>query len=143
MSYTYLASPFTMPSRTAHIENARFKHVRRAAAELLAKGEPVYSPIVFGYAVEDYLSKSNVYVPALKISYATWMNLARQMISGCGRVYVLTIPGWEDSKGLREEVLLARSIGKPIIGYAPWPPCEDVTGAGIFRAMAIEPEVLL
>ena len=65
--------------------------------------------------------------------------MARVQLLACTSVYVLTLPGWEKSKGVKDEVALATACGRPVQGYAPFDPCADVSGLYIYQTFGVAP----
>lgn len=53
-------------------------------------------------------------------------------------LYVLTLPGWRESKGVKAEVLFALQKQIPIIGCDILNECEDVAGYDIKKYFLAE-----
>lgn len=130
---SYLASPYSSPY--GHERAKRYKQVELAARTLLEQGELAFSPIVYGHPMETAMSK--------RVPWQTWMQMCLSILPVCSRIYVLTLPGWEKSLGLRKEICLAADLGKPIIGYQPaGMECEEISGHDI-RNVCMRPLGLL
>ena len=99
----YLACPFSHPDPA--VREARFQAACRAAADLLLAGEVAFAPVVYGHPLVA------LGVPG---DWPFWSRLDRAMIERCDEVHVLALPGWDTSVGVRQEVLFARSFGKPV-----------------------------
>src|SRR4051812_6776303 len=96
----YLASPFSHPA--GHVRAARYKRNRQATAQLMHTGEVVFSPIVYGYHMEEHLTKA--------MTHEYWMKVCLPVLVVSRVVYVLTLEGWDLSEGLRTEVILAHQL---------------------------------
>jgi hypothetical protein len=120
----YLASPYSCKDSFAM--TSRYRLALRATVDLMKRGELVFSPITYGHALE---TKAQTTFP-----YDYWLKWSRAMLSGSSKIYVLTIPGWEESLGVKEEVTLAHAMGKPVVGYAYGPDAEDICGIDILAA---------
>lgn len=89
----YLAGPMT------GFEDFNFPAFNAMAAELRARGYVVENPAEHG-VVED-------------AEWADYMAYDLTRLGLCGQVAVL--PGWENSKGARLEVHIARELGMPVV----------------------------
>jgi hypothetical protein len=50
----------------------------------------------------------------LPAEWSFWQRNDREMVARCDDVVVLMLEGWEESVGVREEVRIAREMGKPV-----------------------------
>lgn len=64
--------------------------------------------------------------------------MARVQLISCTSVYVLTLPGWSTSVGVKDECILANRCGRPVQGYAPFDKTEDVSGRFILQTFGLE-----
>lgn len=103
----YLASPYTAPQKVVMTE--RYMLTVKAMAQLLTAGHMVYSPIVHCHVISTSFG--------LPTDYEFWLSYNNHFISLCAKMYVLCIPGWKESKGVKAEVYEAKSRGIPIEGY--------------------------
>ena len=101
----YLASPFSHPDPA--VRAAREDAALRATVALFNHGRTVYSPIVYSAPL------FNAGVGATG-QYEEWEALDRRMIQACDMLWVLTIEGWRESKGIRAEVAYASGLNKPM-----------------------------
>lgn len=129
MPYIYLASPYTSDDKFVQI--ARYRSALRASAELMKAGEVVFCPVAYGHSVEDKLRQN--------FPWDYWMRWSKAMLAPAKSMYVLTLPGWEDSKGLKAEVTLAFELELPILGYHHGADCEPVAGYEILQEFGITP----
>ena len=99
----YIASPYSDPS--AMVREARFRAVCRHAAEMMRKGEHVFSPIAHCHPLAEH---------GLPGDWAFWCEYDRAMLSRCTRLVVLKLPGWDKSDGVKAEIEIAREVGLPV-----------------------------
>lgn len=104
----YLASPYSHPDPSVRV--ARFHAACKAAADLMVKGHVVFSPIAHSHPI--------AMAGDLPLGWEYWEAFDRQMLSICSGVFVLQLPGWEESKGLKAELALAEEMGIPVV-YLP------------------------
>lgn len=102
----YVASPFTSPSK--EVERARYQDVVDACARMFEDGFHVMSPIAHCYPMFE---RGNM--PG---DFEFWRAYNYAVLSRCEELWVLTIDGWKDSKGVQGEIEFARKRGIPI-GY--------------------------
>lgn len=105
----YLAAPYTakLPdgSRDEATERARVTAVTRLARDLLLRGLLPLSPLTHGQPIAD---------KGFAGDWRTWERLDSELLRRCDEVWVCTLPGWEDSRGVMAEILLAGRLGKPV-----------------------------
>lgn len=111
MSYVYLASPYT-PHRGESIE-ARVDEACKAAASLMRSGLAVFSPIVHSHYIADHLA------PEKRLDHEFWMRQDLAILKSASQLFVLTLPGWRESKGVAREIAAARAVNIPIIYIDP------------------------
>lgn len=99
----YLASPFSHPD--PGIRAARVDAALRATVALFNHGRVVYSPIVYSAPLFD----AGVGATG---GYEEWEALDRRMIAACDFLWVLSIEGWRESRGIRAEVAYASELNK-------------------------------
>lgn len=94
MSYVYLASPYTHPLKS--IMASRFEEVMSAVVTCAKENVPVYSPIVHWH------------IPALTYRLPPteefWRIQNAGMLARCAELWVLAIPGWNESAGIQWEM---------------------------------------
>ena len=101
----YLASPYTHENPA--VVHQRFDDVCRCAATLMEKGHHVFSPIAHTHPI--------AMVGKLPTHWEFWERYDRAIMECCGRMVVLMLPGWEESKGIKAEIKLAEEMGLPIV----------------------------
>lgn len=127
----YLAAPYSDPD--FGVRAWRYNRVKEALWALYQAQIPAISPIIIGH---EYTERSKGTVP---LPHDFWMRIARALLQGCSELYVLTLPGWESSAGVLEEVRLAWQLGKPVLGFPFFDQCEPVSGAYILGAFGCKP----
>jgi len=103
MNLIYLASPYS--SKHKRIQYERAMQVIEVAVHLIEVGLFVYSPIAAWHHVAT--------THKLPTDYTYWRKFDELMISRSNRVLVLTLNGWEQSKGVQAEIAFATSQGIP------------------------------
>jgi len=104
MPFIYLASPYSDPSKL--VRHQRYLDARTATALLMKKGLPIFSPIVHCHelAVAHHLPKD----------FAFWQNDDKAMLAEATSLWVLQLPGWSDSKGVKWEISFANQHHIPV-----------------------------
>lgn len=109
-TYFYLATPYTQwpygPEDAARM--AAYE-----AANLMAKGLVVFSPIAHSHAVIQFLPKG------LQFDHDFWMHNDGPLMQGAGGLIVVRAEGWEDSKGIAEEIKRFKDWEKPVFYSTP------------------------
>lgn len=104
----YLASPYSANPEALHAQ------ALAATAELIAIGHVVFSPIVHCHP----LTQQKI-LPALPTDFAFWQNYCLGMLERARELWVLTLPGWRDSEGVRAEIVFARKRRIPVFQLTP------------------------
>jgi hypothetical protein len=99
----YLASPYS--NADPAVEQARFDAVCRAAAALMRQGLLVFSPIAHSHPIARF---------GLPTDWSFWQRYDSAFLAQCDELWVLMLPGWDRSVGVRAEVRLAKEMGKPM-----------------------------
>lgn len=101
MKKIYLAIPYTGR------EQESFEIANQRAADLMARGYAVFSPISHTHpiALAGDLPKHWEFWREYDICFLRW----------CDEVHVICLPGWEKSEGVRAEIEIARKLEKPIV----------------------------
>lgn len=107
----YLASPYTDPDPA--IRRARFETVTRAAGELMKRRYIVFSPITMGHSISEACAD----IPG---DFGYWGRTCLSYLEGWAtRLVVLTLDGWEESRGVTAEIAAAAKAGLPIEYLSP------------------------
>lgn len=100
----YLASPYTHKSKT--VMERRFEQVAEVTARLINRGHVIYSPILHFHplAVRHSLPRD----------FAFWEEVNKNILLRADALWVLTLSGWKESRGVQSELQIAERAG---IGY--------------------------
>jgi hypothetical protein len=109
MSLWYCASPY---SRYPGGIQRAYEDVSREAALLIKAGLRVYCPI----AMTHSLALEGGIDP---FAHELWMACDRPMMHAAKGLIVVMLEGWEDSRGVKEEIAYFRSAKKPIHYMTP------------------------
>jgi hypothetical protein len=97
----YLASPYSKGDMERN-----FELVTKKAAELVAEGYTVISPITYGHTLLKFKEMPN--------DWGFWINFCSQLLYKCDRLLLYKIPGWDSSVGVAEELSIAVDHNIPI-----------------------------
>lgn len=106
----YLASPYSHSDPA--VRDARFALTRDYVAKCLSAGEVIFSPIVYTHEMACRYS--------LPGDAKWWERFNNHMILSSRGIRILQIDGWGVSKGVRQEIELAKSLYLPM-EFIPWP----------------------
>lgn len=103
--YVYLACPYS--HEDPQVREQRFNEANICAGKLMDAGFIVYSPISHSHpiAVAHDLPKG----------WSFWGRIDETFVHFCTAVFILKLPGWEESTGVKAEMELAAKYGKPIL----------------------------
>lgn len=101
----YLASPYS--NKDPHIVRDRFLLVEQCTALLIQQGIFVWSPIVHCHEMAAKYK--------LPTDAAFWKSYNFDFIRRADAVYILRIPGWDESVGVKMEMDLANSAMIPLV----------------------------
>lgn len=107
--YWYLATPYSR--FPGGIWNAYWEACK-VAGWLIKRGVPVYCPIAetHGIAVHGGVDP---------LDHELWIRADRPKMDAAAGLIVATLPTWETSRGVLEEIAIFRAAGKPI-GFLDW-----------------------
>ena len=103
----FVASPYS--DDDPFVQDSRYHAVRAYIAWRCRTEQDnftYFSPIVYCHEMAK--------MHQLPKSAAWWEKFNIPYIKVCSHVNVLTLRGWEESKGIQKELALARSLGKPV-----------------------------
>ncbi len=107
--YSYLACPYSHKDEL--IKTQRVEAVTHTAFELFKKGISVFSPLTHNAPLMD---------KGIGQGWAgKWEGFDLGMLSRAHKLYVLTLPGWAESRGVQAEITYAEKLSIPIEKLEP------------------------
>lgn len=106
MGLIYLASPYA--HKDQEVMDQRSLAVRKMAASLMVDGRVVFSPIAHGTALKEFMPER------LQVNHRFWLRQDAAYLFSMSELYVLRLPGWDESKGVAWEILTAEVLGVPV-----------------------------
>ena len=100
----YLACPYSHPNRI--IRRQRFREVSRAAAQFMKEGHFIFSPISHTHPIAEY---------GLPLGWEFWKEYDEAMLKVCKELWVLMLPGWNESRGVTAEIKIAEELRLQIL----------------------------
>ena len=100
----YLAVPYSSP--VPGVKEWRFQEVNKVAAKLMGDGHHIFSPISHTHPI--------ALAGNLPTDWEFWQQYDRAVLKVCSKMLVLTLPGWEESRGVAGEIAIAKEMGIPI-----------------------------
>lgn len=99
----YIAAPYSHPS--PEVREERLRMVSYYAFTLHKKGIFAYSPLTHDVNLAKF---------GIEDGFSQWEEFDLLMLSKCDRLYVLKLPGWEESVGVTAEIKKAKELNIPI-----------------------------
>ena len=90
----YLASPYSNPSEAVRL--TRYFQALAFTTQKLKEGYAIFSPIVYGEQMAKHIGTD----------FESWATLNDRVLTACDAFWVLTLPGWRQSRGVRHEINL-------------------------------------
>lgn len=100
----YLASPYS--DQDAMIMEGRRIAACKVAADLIRPGWSVFCPIAHNVAI--------IQQTEIPTGWERWKAQDLGVLEACDELVVLMLPGWEQSKGVSEEIKAAEEFGIPV-----------------------------
>lgn len=94
MTIRYLAIPYSHPD--PRVRDIRFEIANLVSASLMRKDEVVFSPITHSHPLVPYNLPSD---------WNYWKSQDVAFLNACNTISVVSIKGWDTSKGVREEMM--------------------------------------
>ena len=94
----YLAQPYTGQEEASYQAALRYVRARLPS--------PIFSPIIHYHEV----AKAH----DLPADFAYWAPLNRHFLARSQALRILTLPGWDTSRGVRQEILWASEFNLPV-----------------------------
>ena len=105
----YLASPYSHEFKSFMI--ARYERTIKAGYKLIKEGFKLIEPIAMCHEKTMRFD--------LPGGYEYWKDRDRHLVDLCDGLIVLTLPGWDESIGVSDEIAWAEKQGKPICFVSP------------------------
>ncbi|HYN45830.1 MAG TPA: DUF1937 family protein, partial [Allosphingosinicella sp.] len=106
----YIGGPYSNDGPNAPAEKAsaakrlaRFHAITEVARHLIEQGEIVYSPLTMTHPIDLRMKNQQ--------ESSFWVTFDEAFMEHCRRLIVLTLPGWEQSSGLKREIAFFRERG--------------------------------
>jgi len=113
----YLASPYT--SENFGEREQRAHKVAMLAGYLIAQGLNVFSPIAHSHYIANHSVVSSASHGGKDYEvdpvHKMWMKVDLAVLQHCDKMYVYCLPGWEESKGVQEEIEFCNNKGIPVV----------------------------
>jgi len=97
----YLASPYA--HKDPFVRGIRWRCAALVYAQLVERGEIIYSPIAIGHPTDMIYPLPD----------RLWLGLGLRMVGLCTSIWILALPGWDKSSGIKEEREIAASLKIP------------------------------
>lgn len=101
----YLASPYSHSN--PWVRQNRFEAACRHAAKLMSEGHIVFSPVAHSHPIAEHGK-----IPPMDHEF--WMAQDKALLQHASRLEVLMLPGWMESRGIKEEIEYAEQLGIPV-----------------------------
>ena len=101
----YLASPYSHPKK--YVRDKRYKEITKIGAILISQGHCIHGPI----------TESHCYTETgiiTETGWDFWKKKDLTILAACDELWVITLPGWRESKGVTAEIAYATERGIPI-----------------------------
>jgi hypothetical protein len=109
----YVASPYSTPlaePQATAVRNQRYRLAVKFVGFLVQQGLPAFSPIAYFHPYAEGLK--------LATDAAYWHEINMSFLRRAEVVFVLRLPGWDQSKGVQMETKLAKAACIPIVHWA-------------------------
>jgi len=102
----YLASPYSHPD--PKVVQERFEAITRIAAEITAQGITAYSPITYGHTLWEFKKD-------IPTDWRFWIDICFEFLDLSQELWVVCLPGWDQSIGVKAEIERAIERGMKIV----------------------------
>lgn len=106
MKKIYLACPYSHPDKL--VRKHRVDIADRKAAELMSVGNLVFSPLSHSHPISKHCKVD-------PCDHDFWLRQDLWILEICDEMHIICLTGWENSKGIKLEIEVAKSQGKPIV----------------------------
>ena len=105
----YIASPYTHAKADVRAARAHCVSVLTGQLMLRVKFDFFFSPIVQGHEVAYYLPEQ------VARDHDFWMKQCAKALAAADRLYLLPLPGWEESEGVQWELNECLATSKQVV----------------------------
>ena len=113
MKTVYLAGPYS------GMEEKSFRCLTYLAGRLMNAGYVVFSPVTHCHPIAQSVRE-------MPKEHEFWMRQDLPFLAWADELWVLTLPGWEESRGVQQEIRTAQSYGMTIRYPKPLPWMEEI-----------------
>jgi hypothetical protein len=103
----YLASPYSSP--LPELVQDRYQRAVAFTMSMIAQGVPCFSPIAYCHPF--------ALAAKMPTDAQFWLQFNMQFLRKAEAVFVLRLPGWDQSKGVQIELKMAKALHIPIIHF--------------------------
>jgi hypothetical protein len=100
----YLCAPYSHPD--PEVREARVAAADMQAAQLMEAGHIVYSPLSHSHRIAYYIDNH--------LDHDFWLKQCLPFVDWCDEVWVMTVDGYKESRGINKEIEYAKKTGKPV-----------------------------
>ena len=112
LQIVYLACPYTHPD--LKVREQRWHLATKAAVHLARLDFVVYSPITMTHPMDVLMNEDG---GTLGSDY--WVRFDEAFMEHCSMMYILTVDGWFESRGIKRETHFFRSRLRPVEYLSP------------------------
>jgi len=103
----FISSPYSSP--LAELQRDRYNKVTEFTILMLAAGYQVFSPITYCVPMAT--------VAKLPQNAAHWERFNIEFLRHSEAMFLLHLPGWDQSKGVQVELKIAKALGIPVVHF--------------------------
>lgn len=101
----FVSAPYSHDDKDV-VEN-RVKEVANYCAAQIIEGQTAISPLLFGRTITKYSKFGS--------DYKTWQKFCEELLYKCDEMHVLTLPGWNQSAGVIDEIRMATTCSIKVV----------------------------
>jgi hypothetical protein len=100
----YIASPYSHFDEEMRENN--YRKVSEIASKMIAMGNVAISPIAYGHPLLQFTEMPG--------DWEFWKNFCLSILAKCDEMIVCKMKGWEESRGIAEEIQFAKENNIPV-----------------------------
>ena len=108
LSRAYLACPYSHPDH--EMREMRVTLADKVAGELMLMGFQVFSPLTHSHRVAKHIADK-----VCACDHEFWLTQDKPFFEACDIMFILTLAGWRESKGIKTEMEWANKYEMPIV----------------------------